>query len=393
MNIFLGIKHPGSKKYEKKIVENVDLNSLVETLKNSITKNEINTDEIQFIYCGDVMDDKSPLFKYNLSSGSTIHIFRKKKEIPLSPVYTQITEFDIQRIISLYRQLNTASFHKIARPEVIKIILDEHKQLENDLMAMSILKDPLLLANLQNPETVRRIAEQHRELIEASETIVKTLKQAKSLTDPEVSIPAAVATVDENLSDSSSSGSDSNSPEASVAQGISQRITSEQVASALFHAQGQGSNSLANISQRNFSSNTDHVELQNEELNVDPEQSSSSSSTNNQRNSASMLMSTMSEVVRAARIARSSFIPNYETQESSSGEVPFANNEHAANQSEELNVDEEDGQMIRGYQVQLQQMQEMGLINTSANIQALVICSGDVGSAINLVLSDLNNIT
>ena len=298
---------------------------------------------------------------------------------------------------------------------------------------MSILKDPLLLANLQNPETVRRVAEQHRELLEASETIVKTLKQAKSLTDPEVSIPAAVATVDENLSDSSSSGSDSNSPESSAAQGISQRITSEQVASALFQAQGQGSNSLANISQRNFSTtnehrisasmlnsamseavraartsrssflpnvatqqasaevvlsgNNDHVALQSEEPNDGEEQSTSGSSTNNHRISTSMLMSTMSEVVRAARTARSSFRPNSESQQSSE-DVSSVNNEHDAIRNEELNVNE---QMISGYHVQLQQMQEMGLTNTNANIQALVICSGDVGSAINLVLSDLNN--
>lgn len=307
----------------------------------------------------------------------------------------------------------------------MKIILDEHKLLEKDLMAMSILKDPLLLANLQNPETVRRVAEQHRVLLEASETIVKTLKQAKSLTDIEVSVPAAVATVDENLSDSSSSGSDSNSPESSAAQGILQRITSEQVASALFQAQGQGSNSLANISQRNFSTTNEQRisasmlnsamseavrsarvarpnltpnfqsqqassevvpfsnsgTLQNQEPYVDEEQSSSGS-TNNQRSSSSMLMATMSEVVRAARLARSS-IPNFESQQASSEAVP----------SEELNVDDEDVRMISGYREQLQQMQEMGLTNTNANIQALIICAGDVGSAINLVLSDLNNLS
>lgn len=72
MNLFIGIKHPAPKKYEKLRVENVDLNSLVATLKNNISSNDINKDEIQFIYCGDVMDLKSPLSKYNLSSGSTV---------------------------------------------------------------------------------------------------------------------------------------------------------------------------------------------------------------------------------------------------------------------------------------------------------------------------------
>lgn len=38
-------------------------------------------------------------------------MFRKEVEDPLSAVYPRITEFDIQHIISLYRQLNTASFH------------------------------------------------------------------------------------------------------------------------------------------------------------------------------------------------------------------------------------------------------------------------------------------
>lgn len=43
------------------------------------------------------------------------------------------------------------------------------------------------------------------------------------------------------------------------------------------------------------------------------------------------------------------------------------------------------------YFAALNQMREMGLYDVETNLQALMICSGDVGAAINLLLSGTNN--
>lgn len=113
---------------------------------------------------------------------------------------------------------------------------------------MGILKDPILLSNFQNPETIRKVAQHHRVLIDASETIVKALKSAKNLTEPS---PAPAPPHIDDLSDSSSSssGSENNSPQASGSN--MRRITAEYFRQSLAAAQGR--NSLNSISQRNLS--------------------------------------------------------------------------------------------------------------------------------------------
>lgn len=47
--------------------------------------------------------------------------------------------------------------------------------------------------------------------------------------------------------------------------------------------------------------------------------------------------------------------------------------------------------MITGFQEQLRQMEDMGLRNKTQNIQALMICQGNLEAAVNLVLAEMNN--
>ena len=52
--------------------------------------------------------------------------------------------------------------------------------------------------------------------------------------------------------------------------------------------------------------------------------------------------------------------------------------------------DARDLEMIASFQVQLRQMEEMGLTNKAANIQALMVCNGNLEAAVNLVLAEMN---
>lgn len=51
---------------------------------------------------------------------------------------------------------------------------------------------------------------------------------------------------------------------------------------------------------------------------------------------------------------------------------------------------ERDEEMIASFQIQLRQMEDMGLTNKAANIQALMVCNGNLEAAVNLVLAEMN---
>lgn len=271
---------------------------------------------------------------------------------------------------------------KISRPEVINLIFAKHPELEKDIVALSFLKDPILLATLQNPDTVRKMGENHRALIEASETICKSLRNIKSSAAEPV---AALPNFDHDFEDSSSSsGSEANSPQASTSAGRAarSRITSELLRQSL-QAAVSNQNSLANISQRNLS----------QASGISP--SSSSSSVPNRRNiiSSSMFMSAINEVLQSRR-SENEVTPGATSQEEQMPEEPPVQESVEEMQVDEelarANQDEADVEMIRGFAEQLRQMEDMGLKNKASNIQALMVCNGNLEAAVNFVLAEMN---
>lgn len=244
---------------------------------------------------------------------------------------------------------------------------------------MSILKDPILLSNLQNPDTVRKLAQHHRVLIEASETIVKALKSAKTLTD---ATPAPLQPIVDDLSDSSSSSSGSeNSPEASGSN-AGRRITQEFLRQSIAAAQGR--NSLASISQRNLNQGNSNP--------ISPSTSSGSVPSGHRFISNSMFMNAMNEVLMANR--RSTTTAEAPQEDSVVLPEPAVEEEpeiSAERMEEDRNAQEErEIEMIRTFQPLLQQMEDMGLRNKAQNVQALMVCNGNLEAAVNLVLAEMN---
>ena len=248
---------------------------------------------------------------------------------------------------------------------------------------MSILKDPILLSNLQNPETVRKLALNHRVLIEASDTIVKALKTAKSLTEH---LPAASVQPIDDLSDSSSSssGSERGSPQASGSNRAN-RITHEYLRQSLAAAT-QGRNSLSNISQRNLS------QAGSESNPISPSTSSGSVPAGHRFISSSMFMNAMNEVLRASRrTPTTNPISTDDPQESPmTDQVEQNPNEEESMEEDRDAQDARDVEMIASFQNQLKQMEDMGLRNKATNIQALMVCNGNLEAAVNLVLAEMN---
>lgn len=250
------------------------------------------------------------------------------------------------------------------------------------MIAISILRDPILLSNLQNPETVRKLSQHHRVLIDASETIVKALKTAKIT--GELVTPAAQANTDELSDSSSSSSSENNSPRASNSN-MMRRITREYLTQALAQAAQQGRNSLANISQRNLS------QVEGTSNPISPSPSSSSVPSGHRFISPSMFMNAMNEVLVAHR--RSANSTSESTQPMDAQETSDETfSPSVINQEIDMEHDE-DARMISSFAPQLQQMRDMGLTNVTQNIQALMVCNGSLEDAVNFVLADMNNMS
>ena len=247
----------------------------------------------------------------------------------------------------------------------MKVILDDHPELRRDLVALSVLKDPIILATFTNPETVRKYAEYHRVLIEASDTIVQVLK-GKNLKEPEVAAPMETAG-DDQLSDDSSSSSSDNSPSTSRSRtrplSSLRQVTQQQLASALLSA-----NSLSSISQRNLTQESAGADA------------SSSQPTPSARITNSMFLNALSNVLMSNRRIGD------ENGSSDTAAVPSAVS--AGVEENNMSMDDVDEHRIASYQPALDQMFEMGLTDRSANLQAIMLCNGNLDEAINILLSD-----
>lgn len=236
---------------------------------------------------------------------------------------------------------------------------------------MSILKDPILLSNLQNPETIRNLAHHHRVLIESSDAIVKALKSAKNQTEP---MPAPIQPNIDDFSDSSSSssGSENHSSQARSTARITQEFLRQSLAAA------QGRNSLSNISQRNLSqTGTSNP--------ISPSTSSNSVPSGHRFISSSMFMSAMNDVLRSNRRTSAGADNTSETESRELEESGVVNMEEDREAQETRDIE-----MITSFQVQIKAMEDMGLQNKVQNLQALMVCNGNLEAAVNLVLAQMN---
>ncbi|XP_058822095.1 ubiquitin-like protein 7 [Topomyia yanbarensis] len=378
--VYLGVHLP-FQRYRKIKVENFDLDYKAEQLRveagNAIK--DIPSEDFDFIYCGDILKDDDVLRDKGIESGSVIHLIEKKKELPTATDVPNFTEADVQEVLGIWRTVDSSNFQKVRHPEFMRNVLDANPSVRKDLWALSILKDPILLSSMQQPETIRRVAEKHYILIKASRSIVQLLN-SKMISKSATFSPTIESALDDALSDSSSSD-DNTSPTTSTGVRSARRITADQLASALAFAGTSSYNSLLSISQRDADSreSTDQVSQ--------PSTSGSGSASN--RITPSMFMNALSEVIQSQR--RSNDPEPMDTSPSSAAPAPPAtvpdNDIGSQTQSQHSTLEAS----LSKYRSELEQMREMGLTDTETNIQALIVCNGNVETAVNLVFNGMTN--
>lgn len=306
------------------------------------------------------MKNDVPLKSQGIKKGSVIQVVKSVcKDTSAVKEWPKFTEREVQEIIWMYRTITPSNFHKASRPEFFKKVLERYPKIQNNLSAISILKDPVLLATLGNPDTVRRMAKENRDLIDASKFIVDTLN---SKCVPSLNVGG-------DPGDDLDSSSSSDEPNMASTSGSHRRITSTQLAQALGQVFAGGTNSLANISQRNLG----------ESGGQSVEGNSTASNSTQNRITSSMFLNALSDVLRSTR---------------SNNEVRNVNEtnrtENADNAETETTTrptDETNARQQLLYVAELQTMRDMGLTDTELCLQALIVCNGDLETAINLVLS------
>lgn len=386
--VYLGVHLP-FKSYRKIKVDNFDLSNKTEQLREEARKAiELPAEEFDFIYCGDLLENDDVLQEKGIENGSVVHLIQKKKDLPALPQADNFTEADVQQVLGIWRTVDPSNFQKVRHPEFMKNVLDANPAIRQDLWALSILKDPILLSSMQQPETIRRVAEKHYILIKASRSIVQLLN-SKMISKSTTFSPTIESALEDALSGDSSSSEDNTSPTTSTGVRSARRITADQLASALAFA-GSSYNSLNSISQRDADSR------QTTDPTSQPSTSGSAPASN--RITSSMFMNALSEVIQSHR--QRSTEPNSNEPEpmdtspasavtTASAPPPAAapGDMGAQTMSQHSTLEAS----LSQYRTELDQMREMGLTDTETNLQALIVCNGNVETAINLVFSGMNN--
>uniref|UniRef100_A0A182JFN4 UBA domain-containing protein n=1 Tax=Anopheles atroparvus TaxID=41427 RepID=A0A182JFN4_ANOAO len=446
-SVYLGVHLP-FKPFQRLKLDNVDLGGRTELLRSEaakLIKSDVPADDFEFIYCGSLLKTDDVLQNKGIADGSMIHVIQKRREKNISAdgqqpqEERQLTEAEVQKVLSLWRMVDSSNFQKVRQPEFMKKVLDAYPSIRRNLYVLSLLKDPILLSSMQQPETIRRVALKHPVLIEASRTIVQLLnsKMISKVANCHLTAPLDSA-LDDPLSDSSSSDENTASPTTSTAPATIRRITADQLASALAFAGTGGSyNSLSNISQRDADNRANQQDASAESptttastalnqpstsgsqpsTSTVPAAGSSGEASRSDRITSSMLLDAISMMFQQQRAGEDTTAAGTSTSGISAsaiagiastptaGEaapvdepmdtspttaapaVPMGDDLGAQTQSQHTAMAASIGQ----YRSELELMREMGLTDTETNLQALIVCNGNVESAVNLVLSGMSN--
>lgn len=214
-------------------------------------------------------------------------------------------------------------------------ILKLYPTIRDDLGALAILRDPILLSSMKSPENFQVISKQYPIFIEAASSIADILHKLDST-------KARAPEFEDSESSSSSSSSEdltANNNNNNNENYNTRPITQQQLAEALAYVAGAA-----------FRSSQQSTESR-EPMELTTEQAESQ-----------------------------------DTAVSGSGNNATTTEQHPQSVEQEGSQEESRSR----YTQELIQMREMGLIDEAVNLQALLICNGDLEAAINLVFSSSN---
>lgn len=373
--LFLGIKvKPGP--IERIKLENFGLDNTVVHLKTEAEKKaNIPSASLELIHHGKILKDDVTLQDSGVKNGEMIHVVKKKVPSSLPPPPT-FTDSEIHQLNTSLRTLGctpnapgwTRAMQLLNDESAMAEIMEQAPSLAEDCVMLSILHEVELLAALgANEQTMRRGANAHPELPAALRHLTRLVRARSSTASTNDNVPTSgFAYSLEALSEDEDGDEDDNE------ESERNPITQEQLAAALQAAteavssstsRGSGQESLlrllqaADQSTRSTSSGTETG-------------TPTASGTSRSVITPEMFRDAISEAIasnRGSSTRESADTPMEQSTAASSSQSPVARDED--------------------FVAQLQHMHEMGLLDDALNVRALLICSGDVNAAINLVFS------
>ncbi|XP_067010192.1 ubiquitin-like protein 7 [Anabrus simplex] len=356
VNLALGIRLSPSS-FQRVKVENIGLDNKVEQLKLEASKaTNLPKHFLELIYCGNILDDNATLRSCGLKQGVMVHVLKKKEKEPPIPVRS-MSEGDIQELVLAFRTFTRhpsyrSALHRLSRQEVLENIIMATPGLNEDPVAISILRDPELLVHMENADTVRRIVELHPSLAEAANHIAAAVHEEAATGSSATQGASSGFTYsydalsdEEEMDSSQSSDSQPRAGDGLSRQQSYSTITAAQLAAALASATG-----LFPASPRASSSNL-----------------AGASGSNTGLITSEMFSQAMQQAIATV--------------------VPGTGSETPANPDGASDMTSDVEAITRRLSRQLQQMRELGLTDNAVNLQALHATGGDVQAAIDLVFS------
>ncbi|KAH9629790.1 hypothetical protein HF086_009917 [Spodoptera exigua] len=376
--IFLGIKiKPGP--IERCKIENFGLDNTVDSLKNEAEKKtNVPSASLELIHHGKILKDDVTLQDSGVKNGEMIHVVKKKVQVAPAPQPTY-SDAELQQLNTSLRTLGctpnapgwTRAMQLLNDESAMAEIIEQAPSIGEDCVALSILHEVELLAALgANIHTMRRGATAHPQLPAALRHLTRLVRSRSNTSSSNESVPTSgFAYSLEALSE------DEDADEEENEEGERNPITHEQFAAALQAA----TEAVSSTSSRAAGSNDSLLRLlQSAGESSRTTSSATESGTPTGVGSSStrplitpeMFSEAISEAMNRAGSARNTAgTPMDQSTAASSSQSPVAR---------------EGGQ---DFSTQLNHMHEMGLLDDALNIRALLICSGDVNAAINLVFS------
>ncbi|CAG9116857.1 unnamed protein product [Plutella xylostella] len=370
--IFLGIKvKPGP--IERHKIDNLTLDSTVESLRaEAEKKSSLPSSSLELIHHGKILKDAATLQDSGVKSGEMVHVVKKKTQlVPTEP--KTYTDAELQQIVTAMRTFGctpnapgwTRAMQMLNDDSTMSEIIEAVPSLGEDCTTLSILHEVELLAALgASVHTMRRGAEARPDLPAALRHLTR-LVRSRSSNAASTSEPAPTSGFAYSLEALSE---DEDADDEDAEDGERSTITQEQLAAALQAAteavsstsggRGAAQDSLLRLLQAAGEGRSTAAAASST--------ASPSPSSARQTITPEMFSEAISEAItRSARPAAGT--PMEQSTAASSSQSPSATAE--------------------GYFEQLQHMHEMGLLDDALNVRALLICSGDVNAAINLVFS------
>ncbi|XP_068622674.1 ubiquitin-like protein 7 [Battus philenor] len=369
--VLLGVKiKPGP--IERYKLENFTLDKTVINLK---TEAEKKTNEpsstLEAIHHGKILRDNATLQDSGVKNGEMVHVVKKKlpEKVPPTPSFT---DAELQHLNTSLRTLGctpnapgwTRAMQLLNDDTTLSEVIDQLPSFSEDCVALSILHEVELLAALgANVETMRRGADAHPDLPVALRRLTRLVRSRNTLlASNENALTSGFAYSLEALSEEEEVEEEENEE-----GGERNAITQEHLAAALQAAtEAVFSPSNPGGTQESHETLIRLLEAADNRGVTRSANATESNTSGGSGTSRSLITAEMFDEALTAAINRAS--ENY----TNTSEVPYATS--SQNQRE-------------NYTTQLSHMHEMGLTNDALNVRALVICSGDVNAAINLVFS------